>query len=251
MVNGDMSNPSDPAFESLAKIRESFDAFLKESSLRIKDLEQGTKLVEEVFKGATSNITQRQDQVKQQEQEKEQLKNDIKSTDNNIRDLENYNAEMIRIVDKLSVTVEGQKESSTQEKNRVGELEGSIKNKQEEVVSLESDITDLKEEINSIKLQGDKTLADILDEISTLDGAIKQLRKENAVLDFLIEESSVEIPEVDILTAVISAESSVSIDSIKRDLGVAPVTVNRTIQKLEAKGIITFSTVDSSINLIK
>ena len=59
----EITDPVKPALESLAKMMETVESFLKESSLRMKDIEQGARIAEELFGGAAKNIEQRQDQI--------------------------------------------------------------------------------------------------------------------------------------------------------------------------------------------
>ncbi|MFW9996393.1 MAG: hypothetical protein ACFFD4_30400 [Candidatus Odinarchaeota archaeon] len=251
MTTNGAITPAEQAYQALTRMRESFEAFLKESSLRIKDLDQGTRLVEEVFKGAAGNVVQRKIQIKDQKQEIERLEKSISETKSKVKELEVFVEDLTKAIRKQNEIVENQKEIINKEQIRGEQLEETTKTKRGEVSSLENEISALKEDLDSVRIQGDKTLALMRDSIVALEGEIKQLKQENGVIDFLITESSVEIPEVDILTAVFSSDSSVSLDSLKQNMGVAPVTVSRTVQKLEAKGIIAFSSTDNKIVLKK
>ncbi|MHA1167300.1 MAG: hypothetical protein ACTSRU_05720 [Candidatus Hodarchaeales archaeon] len=245
----DSNNPAEPAHVAITKIKETLESFLKESSMRAKDLEQGLRIAEEMFDGAAKNIEQRQIQISNQKDEIRQLEEGIASNEKTKSSLEESVSKNISAIESLKSTIEKQKEEINQSTNRINELNASIKSLEEKASTLKSNIEKTKKEIDSIKTEGDKKIEEMLEENRTHEEEIKQLKKENSVLDFLIEESSVEIPEVDVLTAIIASKTGkISVDSLKQEMGLPPITVKMTVQKLDAKGIITFTT-DNEITL--
>ncbi len=73
--------------------------------------------------------------------------------------------------------------------------------------------------------------------IDELDKKIETLKQENFFSTFLIENSDEDMPEVDIIAAIMEKETS-NLDELKKMLDVPPIMAVRTIKQLAVKGII-------------
>ncbi|MFW9929664.1 MAG: hypothetical protein ACFFD1_09755 [Candidatus Thorarchaeota archaeon] len=79
-----------------------------------------------------------------------------------------------------------------------------------------------------------------------LNNKMRVLKRNNFFTSFLIENSEIEIPEVDIIATIMS-QCSCDLEELKKLLDVPPIMAVRTIKQLAVKGIIKL---DEDTNII-
>ncbi|MFX0051010.1 MAG: hypothetical protein ACFE8U_06905 [Candidatus Hermodarchaeota archaeon] len=87
-------------------------------------------------------------------------------------------------------------------------------------------------------------------EITNLEEEIKGLEAENAVISYLLEESAEDIPEVDILAAIMKLGRS-NKEQLKQELEgiISPVLITRTLGRMAEKKLIVYDELRDLISL--
>jgi chromosome segregation ATPase len=142
-------------------------------------------------------------------------------------------------------------EKSNEKKILGGKLETTSK----EIDKIKSEISQRREKIAhfvktnqelELKFQTELNARDV--EIKNLEEEIKGLEAENAVISYLLEESAEDIPEVDILAAIMKLGRT-NKDQLKQELEgiISPVLITRTLGRMAEKNLLVY---DESRDLI-
>jgi len=150
----------------------------------------------------------------------------------------------------------------TELNNTLGKTNNDLKTPQFELETLISKLTSMNERITTKetektnldqkKVDNENKESDLKLEYAKKMEELKkretELRLKNFFTSFVIENSTEEVPEVDIL-ATIMEKGSCNLDELKKQLNVPPVMATRKIQQLAVKGIIHINESQNRVTL--
>jgi chromosome segregation ATPase len=200
---------------------------LRESKDYLETLIKEKEAVDIQITEQDAKIAANQEKINNQANLKEELiKRQASSIEESQRkkiELEEKKIEKNNVTDQLeTITTEIERAKSEILQKREGKAK-MIKTNQDLELELKSNL-DAKESENK-----------------NLEEEIKTIESDNAVISFLLEESAEDIPEVDILAAVMKLERT-NKDQLKEELEgvISPVLITRTLGRMAEKNLIIY-----------
>ncbi|MFX1302099.1 MAG: hypothetical protein ACFFBV_09040 [Promethearchaeota archaeon] len=186
-----------------------------------------------------------------EQKEEETIKDKLTAQNSELTELRTKSEELDR-------TIEGLKAKKDELTSKISELMNNLETSVNDLKKPAFELTQLEEKLTSVNekitsKEKEKTLFDqktvenenrevelkntYQKKMDELESKINQMRQHNFFTSFLIEDSSEEIIEVDIL-AVIMDKGEAKLDDLKKLLDVPPIMAVRTIKQLAVKGIL-------------
>ena len=109
-------------------------------------------------------------------------------------------------------------------------------------------ISDYQKKIHALELQLTEETQKKEQERAVLTKSIQEIKNENSILSFLLEESAEDIPEVDIFAELMKRER-ITKEQLKQSLDgrISPVIVTRTVGRMIEKDLIKFNDRDDTL----
>ncbi|NHJ00624.1 MAG: hypothetical protein EAX86_00715 [Candidatus Heimdallarchaeota archaeon] len=158
-----------------------------------------------------------------------QLKEELQAKESRLEDLNNEKAQTS---DKINVL-----------NDEIAAMKTSISQRKEQISALTRNIADLEAKFAAeIESTTNKT--------AEISQTIEKLQNENSIISFLLEESAEDIPEVDILAAVMQL-GKISKEELKTTLKdqISPVLITRTLGRMAEKGLLKYDESNDIISI--
>jgi chromosome segregation ATPase len=164
-----------------------------------------------------------------------------------VENLKSINEELMSKNTELNSTIERLSNEFTAPSMELEEILSKLKTLNQKITNLENENNDLEQKkLNNENQESKLRTLYTEDKMEELDQKLQILRRNNFFTSFLIENSDVEIPEVDIIATIMS-QGSCDLDELKKLLDVPPIMAVRTIKQLAVKGIIKL---DEDTNIV-
>ncbi|MHA1670217.1 MAG: hypothetical protein ACTSV5_06510 [Promethearchaeota archaeon] len=193
---------------------------------------------------------------------------EIKKIEENIESQKSSLTELKIKLEEIDKKVDGLKANKEEFTSKITELMNTLERLQSDLKGPKMELNDVTSKLNSIndkiivkeseknaleqkKINNENKESRIKtmyteEKMQDLNYKLAQLKRNNFFTSFLMENSEVEIPEVDII-ATIMTQGNCNLDELKKLLDVPPIMAVRTIKQLAVKGIINL---DEDTNII-
>jgi len=181
----------------------------------------------------------------------------ISSLQEEINSKANLKEELFRKQANTSEELQTKRNRSEEIQTEKKDITNAIQNINEEINNIKTEITTKRERIASLTKENQVLELKLKTEIEEKEAQSLELRKElgalkadNAVISFLLEESAEDIPEVDILAAVMKLGKT-SKDELKTTLEglISPVIITRTLGRMAEKGLLNYDDSNDVISI--
>lgn len=217
----------------------------------IKELQNAVEFLdktEATFKEMSQNLADRKrDEINYKDQKKELLSN-IESLKENI--------------ERMRISIKDEEEKNDSYEKEISQLSTELSNTQNELSSTQHKITNTKEN-NALKTQ-EKTdvTARMENQLAEAQRILTNLSEEkekeiqlSPILDFLLKEVRIDIPEVEIMSVLAYRNQAIGLDELKQAVSkTPPVIILKVIRSLDSKGVIKYDerldTIELTVNLI-
>lgn len=217
----------------------------------IKELQNAVEFLdktEATFKDMSQNLADRKrDEINYKDQRKESLSN-IETLKENI--------------ERVRISIKDEKEKNDSYEKEITQLSTELNSTQNELSSTQHKITNTKEN-NDLKTQErtdvtarmENQVAEAQRILTTLSEEKEKEVQLSPILDFLLKEVRIDIPEVEILSVLAYRNQAMGLDELKQAVSkTPPVIILKVIRSLDSKGVIKYDerldTIELSANLV-
>lgn len=204
---------------------------------RVQDLRGSKNYLETLIKEKEAVDTQITEQEAKISSLQDEINNQANLKEELVRKQANYVEELQtkkNRLDELQIETNETTETLQTVNNEIDNLKSEISQKREKIATL----TKTNQELE-IKLKTDIDAKEA--EKTELRKELEALKANNAVISFLLEESAEDIPEVDILAAVMKLGRTTK-DQLKQTLEgqISPVLITRTLGRMAEKNLLNY-----------
>lgn len=193
---------------------------------------------------------------------------EIKKIDENIENQKSVLTELKIKLEEINKRSDGLKANKEELTSKITELMNTLNRLQSDLEAPKMELNDITSKLNSIndKITIKESEKNALEQkkidnqnkesqlktmyneekMEDLNSKLALLKRNNFFTSFLMENSEEEIPEVDIISTIMT-QGSCNLDELKKLLDVPPIMAVRTIKQLAVKGIINL---DEDTNII-
>ncbi len=215
----------------------SFDMFHQVMQKHFNEIIQNLSLTWKKMKVEQKENSKLQGTIREQESELTELRTRSEELDRKIEDLNSKKEELTLETRELKSEELKITDSLNKPKLELENLSTKIDSINEKIIAKESENTNLtQKKIDNGNRENElkSTFAKRMDE---LEKQLVQLKQNNFFTSFLIAHSDEDIPEVDILAAIMQ-KGRCKLDDLKKQLDFPPIMAVRTIKQLALAGII-------------
>ncbi|NHJ05342.1 MAG: hypothetical protein EAX90_10995 [Candidatus Heimdallarchaeota archaeon] len=234
--------------ERIEKLEQSLKQKLSTSINEINEALSFLEKTERIFQQLDTNLNERKRDEIQFNNEKKELLNNIDSLKENIERINltiREEEEKIRKLSEEQMNLEKQLNST---KIELSSTEALSTKKKEDIQIKIQEKQDTKTRMEQKILQAQKSL-EILQQEEDQDIQV------SPILDFLLKEVRIDIPEVEILSVLAYRNQAIGIEELKKAVSkTPPVIILKVIRNLDSKGIIKYDerldTIEITANLV-
>ncbi len=234
--------------ERLEKLDQNIHQKIEATLLEIKEALSHLEKAEQNAQNLEKNLNDhKRDEI--------QLQNEKKSL---LSDINTLNEQTERA--KLNISEE--QEKSNKLTLEMEQIEKNLNKLKTELSSTENQIILLKENIKAKTSEKEVTQNRMNNQIVQIQQQLDEIKKEeeqnvqvSPILDFLLKEVRIDIPEVDILSTLAYRKQAMGLDELKKSVSkTPPVIILKALRNLDNKGIVKFDerldTIEITVNLI-
>jgi chromosome segregation ATPase len=217
----------------------------------IKELQSAVDFLdktETAFNELSQNLAERKkDEINYKDQKKELLSS-VESLKENI--------------ERVQISIKDEDDKIANLEKEISQLNSDLNNTQSELSSTQHKITNLKEinsqktqEKNDVTARMENRLAETQRVLVALAAEKEKEVQLSPVLDFLLKEVRIDIPEVEILSVLAYRNQAMGLDELKQAVSkTPPVIILKVIRSLDSKGVIKYDerldTIELTVNLV-
>ncbi len=243
---------------------------LKRSILTEKErLEKLDQIIHQKIEATLLEINEALSYLEKAEQNAHNLENNLNNRKRDEIQLQNEKKDLLSDINsfkeqtertKLSITDEQEKSNKlTLEMEQLDKNHNELKN---ELSSTESQIVLLKENIKAKTSEKEITQTRMNKQIVKAQEQLDEILREeeqnvqvSPILDFLLKEVRIDIPEVDILSTLAYRKQAIGLDELKKSVSkTPPVIILKALRNLDSKSIVKFDerldTIEITVNLV-
>jgi chromosome segregation ATPase len=186
------------------------------------------------------------EKIREQNSEITALKTETEGLDKQVEEFKTKKDDLLTKITELNNSLEKTNNDLKTPQFELETLISKLTSVNESITAKETEKTTLdQKKVDNENKESDLKL-DYTKKMEELKKRETELKLKNFFTSFVIENSTEEVPEVDIL-ATIMEKNSCNLDELKKQLNVPPVMATRKIQQLAVKGIIK---IDESQNKV-
>lgn len=242
-----MSSEIKTLLTDIEQLEKNFDEYIQAFHKNSESVIQNIRNTWKMIKIEQDEITKHEETINNQNSEITKLKITLEDLTKKVENLRAINEELISKNSELGSTIERLNNEFTAPSMELEEILSKLKTLNQKITNLENENNDLEQKKldNENRESKLKTLY-TEEKMQELDQNLQILKRNNFFTSFLIENSEVEIPEVDIIATIMS-KGSCDLEELKKLLDVPPIMAVRTIKQLAVKGIIKL---DDDTNIV-
>ena len=242
-----MSSEIKTLLTDIEQLEKNFDEYVQAFHKNSESVIQNIRNTWKMINIEQDEITKHEETINNQNSEITKLKITLEDLTKKVENLRSINEELMSKNSEFGSTIERLSNEFTAPSMELEEILSKLKTLNQKITNLENENNDseqkkLDNENRESKL---KTLY-TEEKMQELDQNLQILKRNNFFTSFLIENSEVEIPEVDIIATIMS-QGSCDLEELKKLLDVPPIMAVRTIKQLAVKGIIKL---DDDTNIV-
>lgn len=243
---------------------------LKRSILTEKErLEKLDQIIHQKIEATLQEIKEALSYLEKAEQNSQNLEKNLNDRKRDEIQLQNEKKGLLNDIGSLKEQTERIKLNLTEEQEKsskltleMEQLEKNLNNLKKELSSTESQIVLLKENIRAKTTEKETTLDRMNNQIVQAQQKLDDIQREedqdvqvSPILDFLLKEVRIDIPEVDILSTLAYRKQAIGLDELKKSVSkTPPVIILKALRNLDSKGIVKFDerldTIEITVNLV-
>jgi chromosome segregation ATPase len=242
-----MSTEINNVLTLIEQLEKNFDeyiqAFQKNSDSIVESLNHTWKMI----KLEQDEVQKHEETTNNQSSEIMKLKLSLEDLTKKLNNLKSINEDLLNKNAELSSAIERLKNEFTTPSMELEEILSKLNTLNQKIYNLENENIDMEQK--KIDNENRKSQLNSLyteEKMEDLNNKMLILKRNNFFTSFLIENSEIEIPEVDIIATIMS-QGSCDLDELKKLLDVPPIMAVRTIKQLAVKGIIKL---DEDTNIV-
>ncbi|MHA1972163.1 MAG: hypothetical protein ACTSW1_04155 [Candidatus Hodarchaeales archaeon] len=199
----------------------------RESREYIETLIKEKEAVDAQITEQEAKIAANQEEINSKSNLKEELTNKKNASQEELQRKKNQ-------LDEVRAQLKQLKDNITKIKEENEKLTKKVSSKRDRIASLTQENIELEKKL-TVELEEKQ------ERISSLKKEIDSMKSDNGLISYLLEESAEDIPEVDILSAVME-KGRLSKDELKESLKdrISPVIVTRTLGRMAEKGLLDY-----------
>ena len=242
-----MSSEIKTLLTDIEQLEKNFDEYVQAFHKNSESVIQNIRNTWKMIKIEQDEITKHEETINNQNSEITKLKITLEDLTKKVENLRSINEEFMSKNSELGSTNERLSNEFTAPSMELEEILSKLKTLNQKITNLENENNDLEQKKldNENRESKLKTLY-TEEKMQELDQNLQILKRNNFFTSFLIENSEVEIPEVDIIATIMS-QGSCDLEELKKLLDVPPIMAVRTIKQLAVKGIIKL---DDDTNIV-
>jgi chromosome segregation ATPase len=231
----------------IEQLERNFDEYIQAFHKNSESVLQNLKNTWKMIKLEDDEVKKHEETINNQNSEITKLKITVEDLMKKVDNLKTINEELISKNTELNSNIERLNNEITAPSMELEEILSKLNTLNQKITNLENENNDLEQKkiFNENQESQLKTLY-TEEKMEELNQKLQILKRNNYFTSFLIENSEVEIPEVDILATIMS-QGSCDLDELKKLLDVPPIMAVRTIKQLAVKGIIKL---DEETNIV-
>jgi chromosome segregation ATPase len=231
----------------IEQLERNFDDYIQAFHKNSESVLQNLKNTWKMIKIEHDEVKKHEETINNQNSEITKLKITVEDLMKKVDNLKIINEELISKNTEHNSNIERLSNELTAPSMELEETLSKLNTLNQKITNLENENNDLEQKkiFNENRESQLKTLY-TEEKMEELNQKLQILKRNNYFTSFLIENSEVEIPEVDILATIMS-QGSCDLDELKKLLDVPPIMAVRTIKQLAVKGIIKL---DEETNIV-
>ena len=231
----------------IEQLERNFDEYIQAFHKNSESVLQNLKNTWKMIKLEDDEVKKHEETINNQNSEITKLKITVEDLIKKVDNLKTINEELISKNTELNSNIERLNNEITAPSMELEEILSKLKTLNQKITNLENENNDLEQKkiFNENQESQLKTLY-TEEKMEELNQKLQILKRNNYFTSFLIENSEVESPEVDILATIMN-QGSCDLDELKKILDVPPIMAVRTIKQLAVKGIIKL---DEETNIV-
>lgn len=242
-----MSTEIKTLLTDIEHLEKNFDEYIQAFHKNSESVIQNIRNTWKMIKIEQDEVTKHEQTINNQNSEITKLKITLEDLTKKVENLKSINEELMSKNTELNSTIERLSNEFTAPSMELEEILSKLKTLNQKITNLENENNDLEQKkLNNENQESKLRTLYTEDKMEELDQKLHILRRNNFFTSFLIENSDVEIPEVDIIATIMS-QGSCDLDELKKLLDVPPIMAVRTIKQLAVKGIIKL---DEDTNIV-
>jgi chromosome segregation ATPase len=242
-----MSTEIKTLLTDIEHLEKNFDEYIQALHKNSESVIQNIRNTWKMIKIEQDEVTKHEQTITNQNSEITKLKITLEDLTKKVENLKSINEELMSKNTELNSTIERLSNEFTAPSMELEEILSKLKTLNQKITNLENENNDLEQKkLNNENQESKLRTLYTEDKMEELDQKLHILRRNNFFTSFLIENSDVEIPEVDIIATIMS-QGSCDLDELKKLLDVPPIMAVRTIKQLAVKGIIKL---DEDTNIV-
>ncbi|TFF84065.1 MAG: hypothetical protein EU552_01695 [Promethearchaeota archaeon] len=242
-----MSTEIKTLLTDIEHLEKNFDEYIQAFHKNSESVIQNIRNTWKMIKIEQDEVTKHEQTINNQNSEITKLKITLEDLTKKVENLKSINEELMSKNTELNSTNERLSNEFTAPSMELEEILSKLKTLNQKITNLENENNDLEQKkLNNENQESKLRTLYTEDKMEELDQKLHILRRNNFFTSFLIENSDVEIPEVDIIATIMS-QGSCDLDELKKLLDVPPIMAVRTIKQLAVKGIIKL---DEDTNIV-
>lgn len=242
-----MSTEIKSILTDIEQLERNFDEYIQAFHKNSESVLQNLKNMWKMIKIEQDEVKKHEETINNQNSEITKLTITVDDLMKKVDNLKTINEELISKNTEHNSNIERLNNELTAPSMELEETLSKLNTLNQKITNLENENNDLEQKkiFNENRESQLKTLY-TEEKMEELNKKLQILKRNNYFTSFLIENSEVEIPEVDILATIMS-QGSCDLDELKKLLDVPPIMAVRTIKQLAVKGIIKL---DEETNIV-
>lgn len=243
---------------------------IKRSILTEKErLEKLDQIIHQKLKSTRQEIKQALSYLDKAEQNFLKLGNTLNDCKRNEIQLQTEKKDFLSNIDSVKEQIERIRLNITEEEKKsstltleIEQLDKNLNDLKKELSSTEGQIVLLKENIKAKTTEKEDTRTRMNNQIVKAQQQLDDIQREedqevqvSPILDFLLKEVRIDIPEVDILSTLAYRKQAIGLEELKKSVSkTPPVIILKALRSLDSKSIVKFDerldTIEIIVNLI-
>ena len=196
-----------------------------------------------------------EDNLNNRKRDEIQLQNEKKELLSNIESLKEQ-------IERIKINITDEQDKSKKLQDELDQLNKNLDSITKELSSTEHQISLAKETISKKTSEKEDTKNRMDNQINQSQQQLTELIKEeeqdikvSPIIDFLLKEVRIDIPEVDILATLAYRKQAIGLDELKKSVSkTPPVIILKALRNLDSKGVVKFDerldTIEIIVNLV-
>ncbi len=186
----------------------------------------------------------------------EKRKDVLAETKRKIKDSEKMNLALEKERDRLQLSIEKLKQQVRTNEKELSSIQKQLEKLEEQNSQRRMELQEIMNQVQSVEMRikqtreaNETTIAASRHERDEAERSLRELRKENVVIDYLLNEGLRNVPEVNFLALLIQ-KTEVTLNKLRSESKISIEAANDLVNSLQSKGIITIQT-DGNIRFLK